>query len=147
MASDVKKRGPGPAVTGSKEARRLSVAILEVLAGVRTPQDAAGALGMSASRYYVLETRALQGLVEVLEPREKGRTASPEMRARRLEEDNARLTRECARYQALARAAQRSAGVALASAPKVAGKRRAKRPTVRALRAVDALKAEVEAEA
>ena len=56
---------------GSREAQRLAVVILEVLAGVRTPGEAAKVLEITAARYYQLETRALGGLVKALEPRPK----------------------------------------------------------------------------
>ena len=72
-ASPVAKgRAPRSAHTfqgGTSEANRLAVAILEVLAGLRTPADAAAALGISVPRYYQLETRALEGMVTALEPR------------------------------------------------------------------------------
>ena len=45
------------------EAKRISSAILEVLAGARTPVDAAGALGVTLPRYYALEARALEGFL------------------------------------------------------------------------------------
>ena len=41
----------------------MAVVILEVLAGRRTPAEAAALLGVGPPRYYQLETRALQGLV------------------------------------------------------------------------------------
>jgi N-acetylmuramoyl-L-alanine amidase len=43
----------------SSQARRQAAAILEVLAGARTPADAARALGVSLPRYYLLEEKAL----------------------------------------------------------------------------------------
>jgi hypothetical protein len=43
----------------SREAQRMAAAILEVLAGVRTPTDAASALGIGVPRYYIYEQRAL----------------------------------------------------------------------------------------
>jgi hypothetical protein len=52
-----------PSLDGSREARRLAAAVLEVLAGVRSPSDAARVLGLSLARYYQLEQRALAGLV------------------------------------------------------------------------------------
>ncbi len=51
--------------------------ILEVLAGVKTPTQAAADLGTSLPRYYQLETRALEGLVAALEPRPKGKQPLP----------------------------------------------------------------------
>ncbi len=62
----------------SKEAeKRLAAAILEVLAGVRTPQQAAEALQMSLPRYYQLEARGLHGLLEACVPKPKGRQPNP----------------------------------------------------------------------
>jgi hypothetical protein len=43
--------------------KRQAAAILEVLAGARTPTEAATALAVSLPRYYQLESRALEGLV------------------------------------------------------------------------------------
>src|SRR6185437_11206452 len=48
-----------PAAPGSVQARRQAAAILEVLAGVRRPSEAAQALETSLPRYYLLERRAL----------------------------------------------------------------------------------------
>jgi hypothetical protein len=59
----------------SREARRLAAAILEVLAGVRTPAQAATAVGLSLPRYYQVEGRALQGLLAACEARPRGRVA------------------------------------------------------------------------
>jgi hypothetical protein len=56
----------------SREAQRWAAVILEVLAGVRTPAQAAEALSVSLPRYYQLETRALRGLVASCEARPKG---------------------------------------------------------------------------
>ena len=46
---------------GSSEANRFAVVILEVLAGGRSPGEAAKVLGVTPPRYYQLETRALEG--------------------------------------------------------------------------------------
>ena len=56
----------------SREAKRLAAAILEVLAGVRTPAEAAQALSIPLPRYYHLEVRALHGLLTGCEPRPRG---------------------------------------------------------------------------
>ena len=53
--------------------RRLAAVILDVLAGSRTPPQAAEALGVSLPRYYQLEARALGGLVAACESRPRGR--------------------------------------------------------------------------
>lgn len=116
----------------------MAAAVLEVLAGVRSVADAASALGLSSPRYYVLEGRALEGLVQGCEPREKGPRPSAEREAAKLRREVSRLERELGRQQALARAASRAAGLAASKPPpppKGHGKRRRKKPVVRALRA------------
>src|SRR6202040_2657795 len=72
----------------SAEAKRLAAAILEVLAGARTPTEAALSLGLSLARYYVLEDRALQGMLVACEPRTMSRGPSPQSAL-------AALRREC----------------------------------------------------
>ena len=137
---------------GSAQANRLAVAILEVLTGLRTPTDAAEALGISLPRYYQLEVRALEGLVAACESRKKGRQMSPEARIKKLKEELAQAQAECTRQQALVRAAQRTIGLRAPAAPKAKSKsasssrRRQRRPTVRALKAVKALRTAVEEE-
>lgn len=130
---------------GSVEAKRLAAAILEGLAGIRGPQDASEALGISMTRYYHLEARALQGLVAALEPRRPGRQHNPQVAVARLEREKARLERELTRAQALVRSAQRTIGL---PAPRPGGKlgadgkkaRRTRRAMVRAERAAEALR-------
>jgi hypothetical protein len=130
---------------GSSEANRLAVVILEVLAGGRTPADAARVLGMATPRYYQLETRALQGLVAALEPRPQGKQPSPQGQIAKLEKALEQSRRECIRQQTLIRAAQRSLGIkASAAAPgkpprKDKAGRKKRRPAVRALKAAQAL--------
>jgi hypothetical protein len=137
---------------GTREANRLAVVILEVLAGGRTPTDAAAALAITVPRYYQLEMRALEGLVAALEPRPKGKQPSLEGRLAQLEKELEEARHECARQQALVRAAQRSMGIKppVASNAKKPAKNRAgrrqRRPTVRALKAVAALKKKVRSE-
>jgi hypothetical protein len=123
----------------------MAVVILEVLAGMRSPMEAAALLGVGPPRYYQLETRALQGLVLALEPRPKGKQPSLEGRIAQLERSLEEARRECMRQQALVRAAQRSIGI---KAPPVSeGKpaekdrrgHRKRRPTVRALKAARTL--------
>ena len=112
----------------SKEAKRLAAVILEVLAGVRQPSQAAEALQMSLPRYYQVETRALQGLLAACEPRPRGRQPQLAQELATLQQHNARLQREVARQQALVRVAQRAVGVpAAAPAPKTAGKKKRQR--------------------
>ncbi len=123
----------------SSEAKRLAAAILEVLAGLRGPGEAADMLGISLARYYQIENRALEGLLAGCEPRRRGRgqLAPNELVGLRRECD--RLRRECARQQALVRAAQKTVGLTppapVAPASEKAGrKRRRRRPKARALK-------------
>lgn len=132
-------------LTGTSEAKLRACVVLEVLGGLRTPTDASVALGLTVQRYYLLETRALQGLVAALEakPRRGGRRASTEGELTRARAERDRLERELRRAQALVRATQRAVGIAPPKEPpKEKGKRKKKRPTVRARRLADALRAE-----
>lgn len=126
-----------------RDARRLAAAILEVLAGIRSPSDAAQALGISLPRYYTVELRALQGLLTACEPRKTGRVRSPKSELTLLQRECEQLRRECGRQQALVRAAQRTIGLApptpLSKPEGRSTKRRKRRPTARALKAVVAL--------
>jgi hypothetical protein len=127
----------------SREAKQRAAAILEVLAGARTPTQAAQALGVSLARYYLLEDKALAGLLAACEPQPRGPGTDTGRRLAALERDCQRWQRECARQQALVRAAQRTIGLA-APAPAPAKdkgkKRRSRRPVVRALQAAARLR-------
>jgi hypothetical protein len=125
------------------EAKRMAAAILEVLAGARTPTEAATALSLSVPRYYQLEAQALRGLLEACEPKPRGRVRSVETEVKTLSKENQRLQRELTRHQALARAAQRAVGLA-PPAPVVtkAGKKSRKRRVARALSVAERLKQE-----
>jgi hypothetical protein len=139
-AATVKRRSPK--VTGglnlgkdaSREAKRKAAAVLEVLAGLRTPAQAATALEMSQIGYYLLERRALEGLLKACEPRPKGRQQRNNDLLR-LRAENERLQRDLNRQQALARLAQRTVGLtAPAPTPAKPGKKsRKRRPVARAL--------------
>lgn len=144
-----------PASTASCQARRQAAAILEVLAGVLRPAEAAQALETSLARYYVLERRALAGLLAACEPCPRGPRIDPQRQMAALERENRRLRRECDRQQALVRAAERALGLARRStlkpsantkeeSPEGKGKprRRLRRPMVRALKAARSLEAE-----
>jgi hypothetical protein len=123
------------------EAKRVAAAILEVLAGARTPTEAAAVLGLSVPRYYQVEAQALRGLLEACEPKPRGRVRSVETEAKTLSKENQRLQRELTRHQALARAAQRAVG--LSPPPPVAsknGKKPRKRRVARALSVAERLK-------
>jgi hypothetical protein len=119
----------------------LAAAILEVLAGLRTPAQAAEAAGVSVPRYYQLEARAVAGLVRACERQPKGRRREATA-AVTLAKENERLKRELGRQQTLVRLAQRSVGL---SPPAPSAKARRKRkPTTRALVTVERLRAEAD---
>jgi hypothetical protein len=127
----------------SKDAKRLAAVMLEVLAGSRTPLQAAEALAVSLPRYYQLEERGVSGLLAACEARPRGRQADGEAALAALTKENQRLKREVGRYQTLVRLTQRTVGVAPPAAPaKATGKGRKRKPTVRALRRADRLRAE-----
>ena len=121
----------------SREAQRLAAVILEVLAGTRTPAQAATALSVSLPRYYQLEARALRGLVDSCEARPRGPGRSVDKELTTLRRQQQRLQQELQRQQTLLRLAQRTLGLpaAPAPAPKPAAGKKRRRPAVRALRA------------
>ena len=138
----------------SREAQRLAAMILEVLAGVRVPTEAADALDMCLPKYYLWEQRALAGLVAACEREPLGRGSSPQQQIRCLEKEVARLRQECTRQQALVRAVQRTIGLGPPPASKPAAKtsgkatangsskvKRKRRPVARALKAAAFLQA------
>jgi hypothetical protein len=134
--------GAGLGRPHSREAQRQAAAILEVLAGARTPTQAAEALGVSVPRYYQLEGRALRGLVSACEPRSQGRGSSPALELALLRRQHDRVQRELVRQQTLLRMAQRSIGLAPPPpAVKKGSKQRVRRPVVRALGAATQLRA------
>jgi hypothetical protein len=128
----------------SREARQLAAAILEVLAGVRTPAEAAQQLAISLTRYYIVEGRALHGLVAACEPRPHGRVRTPASDLARLQRECEQLRRQCARQQALLRVTERTIGLSPAPAAAKPGgarpKKRRRKPTARALKAVEVLR-------
>jgi hypothetical protein len=122
---------PAPAPAGGREAKRTAAVILEVLAGTRSPPQAAQAIAVSLPRYYQLETRAIAGLVTACEPRPRGRRRGPLDEGTALKAENERLRQELTRQQTLVRLAQRNMGVSPPAAnPKAKRKRK---PTARAL--------------
>ncbi|NLG44021.1 MAG: hypothetical protein GX547_12285 [Phycisphaerae bacterium] len=130
-------------------AQRRAAAILEVLAGVCTPPEAAGVLGISVNGYYLLERKALAGLTTACEAKPKGRVGpGPEQKLAAQQREVERLRRECLRQAALVRATQRAVGLPAAAPPKTAAKngvtggkrKRRRRPMVRALRAAASLR-------
>ncbi|MFQ5844442.1 MAG: hypothetical protein ACE5JG_05570 [Planctomycetota bacterium] len=112
---------------GSAEAKRTAAVLLEVLSGVRHPRDGSAAMGVSLSRYYTLETRALEGMIAGLERRGRGRPHRPEDDMERLRRQRDRLERDLGRAQALVRSAQRSFGLPPSPEPDTRGTLRGKR--------------------
>ena len=141
MSTKTTRPQPRP-LTGDEGAKRSAALILEVLAGLRTPTEASEALGVTAMRYYVLERRALEGMVQALVPRPKGKRRRPEDALQEAGREKVRLEREMGRLQALVRAAQRTIGLPPApSREKAKGdKRRRRRPQVRAVKAMALLR-------
>jgi hypothetical protein len=142
MSAKTSRPEPRP-FTGEEGAKRSAALILEVLAGLRTPTEASRALGVTAMRYYVLERRALEGMVQALGPRPKGKRRRPEDVLQEAAREKVRLEREVGRLQALVRAAERT--MRLPPPPsrerKAGEKRRARRPQVRAEKTVALLRA------
>ena len=134
--------GPGGQALGkdaSREAQRRAAIVLEVLAGARTPTEAAQALAILVPRYYQLESQALRGLVLALEPIPPGRAPSIMAEVAALRRDKARLEREVLRQQALVRAAQRSLGLSAPPPPRKTAKKTRVRRQARALHAASRL--------
>jgi transposase len=132
------------------EAKRRAAVVLEVLAGMRTPSEAASALGLSVSCYYLLERKALQGLLDGCQPQPKG---SPrpglERQLARLQKELDKSRQECLRQASLVRATQRAMGLPAVAKPagpskansgKQDKKTRRRRPTIRAMRAAKTLR-------
>ena len=137
---------------GAGQANKLAVIVLDVLAGVRVPAQAAQEAGISQQSYYHLEQRVLDAIVRACEPRPRGKTRSPQRQIEALQRQIVRLEQECARQQALVRAAHRTIGLSTPVSKPAAkstkpteksdgGKRkRSRRPTVRALKAAQMLR-------
>jgi len=123
--------------------RRRAAAVLEVLGGAKSPVEAAESLGIALPSYYLLEARALEGLLTACEPRSRGRSSSEGKTLKGLRLENERLRQDLTRSQALARAVQRAVGLESKDgpAPKPTPLRR-RRATARALRAARALRSE-----
>lgn len=121
------KQAMGPStLEGSKAAKQAMVVILETLSGVSTTSEAAERLSISLSRYYQLETRALQGMLSGLEPRARGPKKTKDSEIRALKAEANALKRDLRRATSLLRAASRSVGVKAAK-KRVASKKKARR--------------------
>lgn len=81
-------------------ARRRCLLILSVLSGEKPVSDAISEAGMSRNRYYQLEEKAIEGMLEALGPTPPGRTpdrgaelAALQARLSRLEQEKRRAER------------------------------------------------------
>ncbi len=143
------KRRPGTkhaheATLASETARKAAAAVLQVVSGLKTPAEASEAIGINVNRYYVLEGRALAGMVRALEPLPRGPRRKPEAEAESLRQKAVKAEREASRYQALFRASQRTLGVPAPIRKEqrpAPGAKRSRRPRVRAKALVSALTA------
>ena len=132
------------------EAKRRAAIVLEVLAGMRTPSEAAAALGLSVSCYYLLERKALQGLLGGCQPQPKGVPAPGlERQLARLQKELDKSRQECLRQASLVRATERAMGLPAVAKPvgpskansgKKGNKAKRRRPTIRAMRAAKTLR-------
>jgi len=106
----------GRATPEVTQAQRRAAVILEVLAGVRSAPEAAEVLKISSNHYYILERKALAGLVAACQPApRRGPPVSAERELEKLRREVDRLRGECQRQAALVRATQRAVGVPLSS--------------------------------
>jgi len=126
------------------EARKHAACVLEVLAGLRTPEQAAEALSISLPTYYNLESRAMRGLIHGCTPTPPGRTMVLLKQVRGLEVKCAGLEKQLGRYQALLRNAQRGLlpPPVDVKAKTGVGRKRKHKPVVRALRTIEVLQRE-----
>ena len=112
---------------GSRPARKAVAAILEALSGAIGTTQAAELLGVSLSRYYQLEARALQGMLQAMEPRKRGILMTPEREIKALQAEKKRLEQELRRQQTLLRAAHRTLGLSGRGRKRASSKHGAKR--------------------
>lgn len=105
------QKQPSKPLSATPQAAAIAAAVMEVLSGELSPSQAAKSLGISAPRYYTLESRAVNGLIEACEPRPKGRIISPAKQIETLERDNKKLKSECLRLNALLRVSEKAAGL------------------------------------
>ena len=144
------KKVPGAKTLGegrSSQANQRAAVILESLAGERTAPQAAAALGMTVPNFYLLERKALLGLLRACEPQPKGKPKPGlERKVEQLERELARCQRECQRQVALVRATQRAVGLPPPPVRETDGKpgdrkrSRRRRVEARALRAARVLR-------
>ena len=126
----------------SKESKRLAALILEVLAGVRTPGQAAEALQVSLPRYYQLEVRACVVLWSLASRNRKGGNRNRLVPKLRYGGKTSDLRREVTRQQSLVRLTQRNIGLTPPAPKATSAKKRKRRPSVRTLQLAQRLQRE-----
>lgn len=145
-------RAAQPAAVATTQAQKRAAVILEVLGGIRSAQEAAAALAISANHYYILERQALAALVAACELQPRGKQPDPAKELEALRQELAQARQECQRQAALVRATQRAIGLPPVPAPaekqkgtsgSKSGRRRRRLTSVRALRAARALQKSV----
>ena len=129
-----------------QESNRRAALILEVLAGARSAGQAAEALKICTNHYYLLERKALAGLLAACQPQPRGKRPAAEGQLAALQRDLARCQLECQRQAALVRALQRTVGLPASPPPEKpktrsaksekngSARKRHRRASVRALR-------------
>src|SRR5438445_352859 len=93
MSAKTTRPQPRP-LQGDEGAKRSAALILEVLAGLRTPSEASTALGVTTMGYYILERRAVGGMVGALGalmPKPLGRPVTSETTTVREKDLEARI--------------------------------------------------------
>ena len=135
-----KKKENVGSLKGSRASRKAVAAILEALSGEIGTSEAAELLGVSLSRYYQLEARALQGMLGALEPKPRGIQNTPERAILGLEAEKKLLEKELRRHQSLLRAANRSLGLAKAGRRKASSKAAGRKRGVRGKTVLKTLK-------
>ena len=104
------KKTGASTLKGGRKSRQQVAVILEALSGESGVTEASEKLGISLSRYYQLETKALEGMLAALEPRGKGPQRTPEREIKALVAEKKALEKELRRHQTLLRAAHRTVG-------------------------------------
>ena len=127
MAAKKKPKKRSTTLQGSDRATKLTVGILQALSGLKATTEVCEDLGISMGRYYQLESQALQGMLQALEPKKRGKQSSPKSTIESLEREKQRLAREVRRYQSLLRASHRGLAVPAPRGHKAATKKRARR--------------------
>lgn len=139
-----KKKENVQGLKGSRASRKAVAAILEALSGEIGTAEAAELMGVSLSRYYQLEARALQGMLGAMEPKKRGIQKTPERAILGLEAEKKLLEKELRRHQSLLRAANRSLGLAKGGRKKASSAPKGRKRGARGKTVLKTLKPEAE---